>query len=251
MPKINKKIRPKILAIDDKQANLLALEAVLDDFECDIYSVTSGEAGLQLILKHDFALALLDVQMPVMNGFEVAELIRGIKKSKYLPVIFITALNEKEEYKFKGYEAGAVDFLFKPVDPKILKSKVGVFLDLYKQKALVSARAAELKKKVEEANHEIDIRKQAQTIYEKNTHKNELFLDTTGDNFSEIAIPTQMFMGFVESIEKGDISELEKQLGSLSALIEKGKLLELRLSELIKEGDFAGTLDLLETIKMV
>ena len=139
--------KPKILAIDDKKENLITLEAVLDEFECDLHMVTSGDAGLKLVLEHDFALVLLDVQMPEMNGYEVAELIRGIKKSKYLPIIFITALNENQEHKFKGYEAGAVDFLFKPLDVKILKSKVSVFLDLYEQKELISTRAAELKKK--------------------------------------------------------------------------------------------------------
>ena len=148
MLKTNKKVRPKILAIDDKKENLLALEAVLDDFECDLHCVTSGDAGLKLVLEHEFALALLDVQMPGMSGFEVAGLIRGIKKSKYLPIIFITALNEHPSYQFKGYEAGAVDFLFKPFDPKILKSKVGIFLELYSSKYLIEKQKSELEEKL-------------------------------------------------------------------------------------------------------
>jgi CheY-like chemotaxis protein len=251
MSKPIKTIKPKILAIDDKKENLLALEAVLDDFQCDLRCVTSGDEGLKLILEHDFALALLDVQMPGMDGFEVAEFIRGIKKSKYLPIIFITALNENQEAKFKGYEAGAVDFLFKPLDPEILKSKVGIFLDLYKQKALVSARAVELKGKMEKALHEIENRKRSEKIYEETTHENSLFLNSDENNFSEIAIPSNMLLGFIDSIEKGDGSELKKQLGKLNALFEKGKLLETRLSALVEEGDFDGALDLLETIRVV
>ncbi len=250
MQKSNKKIKPKILAVDDKKENLLALEAVLDDFQCELLCVTTGDEGLKLILEHDFALALLDVQMPGMNGFEVAELIRGIKKSKYLPIIFITA-NQDQDAKFKGYEAGAVDFLFKPLDPEVLKSKVSIFLNLYEQKELVSIRAAELKKKMEKELEEIKIRHQSEKIHEETTHDNSLFVDYDNKKFSDIAIPGNMFLGFVESIEKGDVAELEKQLGNFSAIMEKGKLLASQLSDLIKKKDFEGALDLLETVRVV
>ena len=251
MTEPNKKLRPKILAIDDKKENLLALEAVLEDFECDLHMVTSGDEGLKLVLEHEFALALLDVQMPVMNGFEVAELIRGIKKSKFLPIIFITALNENQEAKFKGYEAGAVDFLFKPLDAKILTSKVKVFLDLYEQKSIVSARAAELKNKMEKALEEIEIRKRSEKIHEETTHDNSVFLESEDDKFSEIAIPGPMFLELVENIEKSDVAGLEKQLGNFAAIMEKGKIFESQLSALIKKGDFEGALDLLETVRVV
>ena len=250
MSKSNKKIKPKILAIDDKKENLLALEAVLDDFPCEVYSVTSGDEGLKLILEHDFALALLDVQMPGMNGFEVAELMRGIKKSKFLPIIFITA-NQDQDARFKGYEAGAVDFLFKPLDTDILKSKVSIFLNLYEQQALVSARAAELKEKMEKTIKEMETRKKSEEIHEEITHDNSLFLDTDENNFTDIAIPTHMFLGFVDCIERGDSSEMEKQLEHLHALLEKGKTVQTRLSTLVKEGNFDGVLDLLETVRVV
>ena len=251
MSESDKKIRPKILAIDDKKENLIALDALLEDFQCELHMVTSGDEGLKLILEHEFALALLDVQMPGMNGFEVAELIRGIKKSKFLPIIFITALNENQEYKFKGYEAGAVDFLFKPLDAKILTSKVKIFLDLYEQKAIVSARAAELKSKMEKALDEIEIRKRSEKIHKETTHDNSVFLESDDDKFSEIAIPGPMFLELVENIEKGDVAGLEKQLGNFAAIMEKGKIFESQLSALIKKGDFEGALDLLETVRVV
>ena len=243
--------KPKILAIDDKKENLITLEAVLDEFECDLHMVTSGDAGLKLVLEHDFALVLLDVQMPEMNGYEVAELIRGIKKSKYLPIIFITALNENQEHKFKGYEAGAVDFLFKPLDVKILKSKVSVFLDLYEQKELISTRAAELKKKMEKEIEEIKVRHQSEKIHEETTHDNALVVDSDENKFSDIAIPGNMFLGFVESIENGDVAGLEKQLNNFAAIMEKGKNLASQLSDLVQKKDFEGALDLLETVRVV
>ena len=245
------KTRPKILAIDDKKENLLALEALLDDFECDLHQALSGDEGLKLVLEHDYALALLDVQMPGMNGFEVAELIRGIKKSQHLPIIFITALNESQEYKFKGYEAGAVDFMFKPLDSKILKSKVGIFLGLYEQKSQISIRAAELKQKMEKALSELEIRKQSEKIHQQTTHDNSLFVESDENEFSEIAIPGPMFLQIVENIEKNDIAALEKQLGRFAAIMEKGKLFESQLSDLIKKDDFEGALDLMETVRVV
>ena len=250
MSESNGIMKPKILAIDDKPENLLALEAVLDDFQCELLCVTSGDEGLKLILEHEFALALVDVQMPGMNGFEVAELMRGIKKSKYLPIIFITA-NQDQEAKFKGYEAGAVDFLFKPLDSNVLKSKVSIFLDLYKQKALVSARASELKEKMEKALGEIEIRKRSEKIHEETTHDNALFVESDESQFSEIAIPGNMFLGFVDCIERCDAAELEKQLNNFSTIMEKGKLLALQLTDLINKGDFDGALDLLETVRVV
>ena len=188
-------MRPKILAIDDKKENLLALEAVLEDFNCELRSVTSGDAGLKLVLEEEFALALLDVQMPGMNGFEVASLMRGIKKSKYLPIIFITALNQHQDYKFKGYEAGAVDFLFKPLDPKILKSKVSIFLDLYKGKKTIENQKSELEKRVKDLEA-------AKKIAESANQTKSDFLSIMSH---EIRTPMNAIMGFTQLILKTDL----------------------------------------------
>lgn len=124
----------KLLVVDDRPENLLVLESILDDLECRLITATSGYDALRLVREHDFALALLDVQMPDLDGFEVAALIRGVKRTQHLPIMFITAISKEEEYVFRGYESGAVDYLFKPVDPEILKSKVNVFLELYWQR---------------------------------------------------------------------------------------------------------------------
>lgn len=146
MEKIN------ILIVDDKPENLLALEVILDDPKLNLIRAHSGKEALSLILDYDFALVLLDVQMPGMDGFETAELMSGIEKSKHIPIIFVTAINKEQKYVFKGYEAGAVDYLFKPLDPEILKSKVYIFLDLYQQKIIIKQQSLELEHKVTELN---------------------------------------------------------------------------------------------------
>jgi signal transduction histidine kinase len=124
----------KLLIVDDLPENLLALEASIRDDGYDIYQASSGEEALSLLLEHEFALAILDVQMPGMNGFELAELIRGMARTKHLPIVFVSAAGRELDYAFTGYENGAVDFLYKPLDAYAVKSKVRVFVDLYQQR---------------------------------------------------------------------------------------------------------------------
>jgi signal transduction histidine kinase len=121
----------KILLVDDLPENLLALAALLRDDQLDIHTATSGEQALSLLLEHEFALALLDVQMPGMSGFELAELIRGSSRTAHLPIVFVSAADRSQAYTFRGYENGAVDFLYKPLDAHAVKSKVRVFTELH------------------------------------------------------------------------------------------------------------------------
>ncbi|MGA1825786.1 MAG: response regulator [bacterium] len=126
--------RINILLVDDKPENLLALESILENDELNIFKARSGDSALALMLEYDFALVLLDVQMADMDGFETATLMKGSKRTRQIPIIFVTAISMERNHVFKGYESGAVDYLFKPIEPEILKSKVQVFIDLYKQK---------------------------------------------------------------------------------------------------------------------
>ena len=126
--------RVKILLVDDLKDNLLALEALLRRDDVAIFKAKSGTEALEFMELHEFALALLDVQMPEMNGFELAELMRGTNKTKNIPIIFVTANAQGQSFSFKGYESGAVDFLLKPLDPHAVKSKVNIFIELYQQK---------------------------------------------------------------------------------------------------------------------
>src|ERR1051325_9543135 len=128
----------KLLSVDDVAENLIALEALLRRDEVQVMCVRSGAEALELLLVHDVAIAVVDVQMPDMDGFELAELMRGAARTKHVPIIFITAGARDPTRVFKGYESGAVDFLFKPIDPHILKHKIDVLLDLADQRRRVT-----------------------------------------------------------------------------------------------------------------
>ena len=125
----------KCLIVDDVEENLLALEAVLRGDDRQIFKAASGPQALELLLVHDFALALLDIHMPSMSGFELAELMRGTERSKHIPIIFITAASPAEPLPmFRGYESGAVDVLFKPINTEILRQKADVFFELHRRR---------------------------------------------------------------------------------------------------------------------
>lgn len=139
-----------ILIVDDRTENLLVLESLLENIDCNIIKATSGNEALSLMLYYEFALVLLDVQMPDMDGFETAEYIRMNSKTRYVPIIFVTAISKEQKCIFKGYEIGAVDYLFKPIEPIMLQSKVKVFLELYNQKKMIEEQARLLEMKVKE-----------------------------------------------------------------------------------------------------
>lgn len=126
--------KSRILLVDDVAENLVALEALLRRDDADILLVRSGTEALELVLLHEFALALIDVQMPQMDGFELAELMRGTERSKYIPIIFLSAASGDAQRVFRGYESGAVDFLFKPVDAHILRQKADTFIRMDQQR---------------------------------------------------------------------------------------------------------------------
>lgn len=124
----------KCLLVDDLDENLLALGALLESDDIELLTARSGSQALELLLAHDIALVLLDIQMPGMDGFEVAEFMRGSKRTRHVPIIFVTASGSDRLRLFKGYDAGAVDFLHKPIEPHVLRSKVGVFMELHRQR---------------------------------------------------------------------------------------------------------------------
>jgi signal transduction histidine kinase len=152
----------KILIVDDKENNLLALRNVLKGLEVETVQATSGDAALRATLNHDFALAILDVQMPAMDGYELAALLRGDQRTRHVPIIFLTAVCLEAPYVFKGYSSGAVDFITKPFSPEILLSKVRVFLELDARKAEIIRQKASLEKLVAQLEHQIEARKKAE-----------------------------------------------------------------------------------------
>jgi CheY-like chemotaxis protein len=134
-----------ILVVDDRAENLLAMDALLGDMGACIHKARSGNEALSLMLDNTYALVLLDVQMPEMDGFEIAELMRAKRNTQQVPIIFVTAISRNQNFVFKGYELGAVDYLFKPIDPAILRSKVKVFLEFARQRMLNEEQAARLR----------------------------------------------------------------------------------------------------------
>jgi PAS domain S-box-containing protein len=150
--------KPNLLLVDDRPENLLALEALLEDLEFNIVAANSGKAALRSLLEQDFALILLDVEMPGLDGFETAALIRSRRKNRFTPIIFLTAINKTDQHVFRGYSVGAVDYLFKPFTPEVLRSKVTVFADLYLKSREVSRQAEQLLEsnlQLEETNQKI------------------------------------------------------------------------------------------------
>lgn len=123
--------KAKILLVDDRPENLVALEAILGSLNQELVTARSGDAALKALLSDEFAVILLDVVMPGMDGFETAAHIKRRPKTRDVPIIFLTALNSEPEYAFRSYSAGAVDYIAKPFDPWVLRAKVSVFVDLY------------------------------------------------------------------------------------------------------------------------
>lgn len=137
-------IQAKLLIVDDLPENLLALEALIKREDRTVYKAQSADEALSLLLQHEFAMAILDVQMPGMNGFELAELMRSTEKTKNIPIVFVSAAGRELNYAFKGYESGAVDFLHKPLDIHAVKSKVNVFVELFRQSKAMKQQVEQL-----------------------------------------------------------------------------------------------------------
>jgi len=133
-------IEQKILLVDDYEPNLISLEAVLDHESWALIKATSGMQALKLLLENEVSLVLLDVQMPEMDGFEVAQMMRKNSRTQHVPIIFLTAISKEDKYIYKGYQAGAVDYLCKPINPTILRSKVEFFMKLDLQKKELEAK---------------------------------------------------------------------------------------------------------------
>jgi PAS domain S-box-containing protein len=142
--------RPTVLIVDDLDANLVALHGLLRRHDVEMLSARSGSDALELLLRHDVALAIVDVQMPGMDGFELAKLMHGVERTRHVPIIFVTAGDHDNEHRFRGYDAGAVDFLYKPIEPEVLRRKVSVFVQLSRQRLDLARQRDELRAIAEE-----------------------------------------------------------------------------------------------------
>jgi PAS domain S-box-containing protein len=199
--------RARLLLVDDRPENLLALEAILEPLQAELVSAGSGEEALRRLLTDEYAAILLDVQMPGLDGFQTAELIKQRERTKHVPILFLTAISKDAEHVFRGYSAGAVDYLMKPFDPLILKAKVAVFVELWQKTVDLRERDARLAEQEFAAlERESDVRYRAladavpQIVWTADhdgrvTYRNERFYELTGrprdqlDVWSEIVHP--------------------------------------------------------------
>ncbi|HBL75275.1 MAG: hypothetical protein A2W90_22285 [Bacteroidetes bacterium GWF2_42_66] len=195
-------MKPKILIVDDLIENLISLEAILDGFDIDIIRAFSGEEALKFSMREDFALVILDVQMPGMNGYETLEMMRQRKKTKYLPVIFVSAIHQSDLHIIKGIETGAVDFIPKPIIPDILRGKVRVFLDLYIQRM----RLNDLLEQMEETNLNLKVAKERA---EEATRAKTMFLANMSH---EIRTPLNGVIGLSKLLQKSEMNDDQQNL---------------------------------------
>lgn len=207
-----------ILLVDDLEENLVALEALLRRDDLIILTAKTGADALELLLKHDVALALLDVQMPGMDGYELAGLMRGIERTRSVPIIFLTAGAIDNKRRFRGYEAGAVDFLFKPIETDILRSKVDVFIELYRQRNRVASQRDAL----EEMN--VKAAQYAQALEDADRRKDD-FLATLAHELRNPLAPIRNGLQIMRMSKDGKVSEelrgmMDRQMTHLVRLID-------------------------------
>lgn len=204
----------KILLVDDKKENLLSLQVILANLGFQFVEATSGKDALRILLKsQDFAIILMDVQMPLMDGFETAELIRQSDKLKHVPIIFLTANMDTSDYIFKGYQSGAVDYMIKPLSAEILKAKVMVFTDLYKKTRELQIKEEEtnaLNAKITKANEDlaaqyVAIEKYANELKRKNTEL-DAFTHISSHDLQEPLRKIQTFSNIILSKEFDNLS---------------------------------------------
>lgn len=193
----------KFLLVDDREENLLALEAVLRREGLGLLKARSGMEALELLLVHEVALAILDVQMPEMDGFELAELMRGTERTRGVPIIFLTAGGMDEQRRFRGYEAGGVDFLFKPFDAHVLRSKAEVFFELYRQRREVVQQRDDLRAAAEE-----NARLLEQTRRIAETLQHSLLLAPAPDAYPGLLVNTLYQAAYDDALVGGDFYDV-------------------------------------------
>ncbi|MGI8409050.1 MAG: response regulator [Pyrinomonadaceae bacterium] len=244
-------VKANILLVDDRPENLLAMETVLQDLGQNLVRASSAREALRFLLHEDVALILLDVQMPGVNGFELAELIRERERTQHTPIIFVSAVHDNEQYIFKGYSLGAVDYLTKPVDPEIVRSKARFFIKLFRQNEQIKRQAAlleesnarldslnidleirvaertkELKSANLELEREIDVRikseareKTLREMAEESSRLKDEFLATVSH---ELRTPLNSILGWGQIIQDGKLSP-EEQKNALETIHRNAK----------------------------
>jgi signal transduction histidine kinase len=213
------------LLVDDLEENLLSLDALLRHEGLVLLKANSGQQALELLLKYEVALALLDVQMPGMDGFDLAELMRGTERTRQVPIIFLTAGSADWQRRFRGYEAGAVDFIHKPIEPDILRSKTEVFFELYRQRQQVAQQRDELKIAAEDNARLLQESIQYSEALKEADRRKDEFLATLAHELRNPLAPIRNGLQILRMSPNGDVSEdvremMDRQLTHLVRLID-------------------------------
>lgn len=255
-----------ILVVDDREDNLMSIETILEKDDYNIFKANSGRAALKILLsRHDFSLILMDVQMPDMNGLETATIIYERDKLKSIPIIFITAYSNDEEYIFRGYKMGGVDYIYKPINPDLLRAKVGVFVELYRKNDQLLNHEKKLLSTNKSLQKEIEERKLSEEkikLLNKQLLENNIHLKTVNeelDRFAYVAShdlqePLRKIMVFSDKIisAKDDEQEVEKYLTKISNSSQRMQLLINNLLQFsrqsVNDSDFVNA-DLNELVK--
>ncbi|MGH2806875.1 MAG: sensor histidine kinase [Actinomycetota bacterium] len=206
--------RANILLVDDRPENLLALEAALEPLNQSLVKATSGEEALRLLLKQEFAVILLDVQMPGIDGFDTAMQIKQREKTKDIPIIFLTAISREPHHALRGYSTGAVDYIAKPFDPWVLRAKVAVFVDLYEKNALLKSQKALLAIRLEERERvEHALEEKAQELERSNADLQQFAYVASHD----LQEPLRVMNGYL-ALLKDQLDEADDALGLVTRI---------------------------------
>lgn len=207
---MNTALKFNVLIVDDRPENLLTLEGILENENLNILKANSGNEALGVMLEHNISLVLMDVQMPGMDGFEVAEIMRSSERTKFIPIIFITAISKQRQHIFKGYESGAVDYLYKPLDLEILQSKIKAFIEFFQHKNALEDTTRKLGRTIAELND-------AKKVAEEATTAKSAFLATMSH---EIRTPLNGIIGMAE------LSLMDEEINA----VQRERLLDIKTS---------------------
>ena len=208
----------KVLLVDDRRSNLMALKALLDPLQCEIVLAETGEEALQRLLMEDYAVILLDVQLPGLDGFEVAELIKQRERTRHVPLIFLTATTGAQT-TMRGYSVGAVDFVSKPFDPVVLRSKVQAFLELSAATTQLQRQAAELAQMLAEREaHEALLQRQAEELRRSNEELENLAAIASHD----LVEPLRVIAGYSELLREHGEQIGDDEVTQITAAIDRG-----------------------------